>query len=253
MVTSPQVLTASRLAAAQLPTDLLRTQAVRHGAQLWGWRFEVCHTNLQEPHILLFRVTWKDKWEGAQLRWGWHTLLRLQETRTVQTVPDRTWELLPLSQWVSSSSQAPYNPRLLPQSLWSGEWEGELGDEKTAPHRATVPAETCPLCLLQPGMGQPLVSPSLGLKIVFIWMPKRWEENTAQEESTHRLCISIFKKYKDTPKGAGSAGYDEDSSLLGLGSADGRESSTATQGPKGKKEAQWDAEGCSSQALTPPP
>lgn len=65
MVTSPQVLTASRLAAAQLPTDLLRTQAIRHGAQLWGWRFEVCHTNLQEPHILLFRVTWKDKWRSS--------------------------------------------------------------------------------------------------------------------------------------------------------------------------------------------
>lgn len=38
-----------------------------------------------------------------------------------------------------------------------------------------------------------------------------------------------------------------------LGSADGRESPTATQGPKGRKEAQWDTEGSSSQALAPAP
>lgn len=108
----------------------------------------------------------------AQLRWGWHTLLRLQEMRTFQTVPDHTRELLPLSQWVSSSSQAPYNPRLLPQSLWSGEWEGELGDEKQHP--------TGPLSLLRPAhstcfslaWANHSCPHHWALKIVFIWMPK---------------------------------------------------------------------------------
>lgn len=48
------------------------------------------------------------------------------------------------------------------------------------------------------------------LKIVFIWMPKWGEENTAQEESTHQLGTSIFlKNTKIPPKGAGSAGCDE--------------------------------------------
>lgn len=38
---------------------------------------------------------------------------------------------------------------------------------KQHPTRATVLAETCPLCLFQLGMGQPLMSPSRGTKNSF--------------------------------------------------------------------------------------
>lgn len=66
IVTSPQSVTClapdTRLGASplqtspppHLPTDLLRTQAIRHGAQFWCRRFDVCHTNFQETHILFF-------------------------------------------------------------------------------------------------------------------------------------------------------------------------------------------------------
>lgn len=53
------------------PTDLLRAQAVWHGAQLRGWGLDVRNTDLQEPHVLLLRVTWKGRRAGSDSwRWG---------------------------------------------------------------------------------------------------------------------------------------------------------------------------------------
>lgn len=51
-----------------LLTDLLRAQAIGHGTQLRGWGLDVRNADLQEPHVLLLRVTWKGRRAGDKCK-----------------------------------------------------------------------------------------------------------------------------------------------------------------------------------------
>lgn len=159
-----------------LPTDLLRTQALGHGAQLWCGRFDVRHANLQEPHIFFFRVTWKVKWKDVTARPA-----QALGDENQSDSPNHIWKQLPQSQ------------------------VGQLQIHSQAPVTgATVPAETC---LFQPGMGPPFMSPSVGTKNNF---PLDAEgEVRTQSPTGIKPSVSHFpfsKKIQRCPEEAGSAG-----------------------------------------------
>lgn len=157
-----------------LPTDLLRTQAIRHGAQLWCWRFEVCHTNLQEPHIFLFRVTWKDKREGSTAKVGVAPPAQAPGDEN-QRAPNQTWEQLPLRQVGSAPAPTPRLPMVLGCSLrafGSGSRRESWRMRKqhpTGPLSRPRPAHSACPSLAWASHSRPH---HWALKIVFIWMPR---------------------------------------------------------------------------------
>lgn len=136
-------------------TDLLRGQASWHGAQLRGWGFDVRNTDLQEPHVLLLRVTCKGSW-ASDTCWARRThLLRLQEPEPPLPQPRALGRAAPQS---ASGVQPSLHPlgNSLPghrgEAQWSEEGRRPQGLSSQDPLcQVPVPAQTRPLL---PAKGQ---------------------------------------------------------------------------------------------------